>query len=187
MIIPNDDDQDQPIPAPKKPAKSTRVSAVKVVPIEYQQKVNQMLSKMAIDQVIRIGRVCKPDNQPQFIQAIKNFIVSTPHGGGVLFTDDFKSFKRHRMFHEHEKSVARSVGHVPDPIMITQRNGLIRWHRINQRTFDNAPFTIQGSTYTDPNKAINNHVNTSKHSKTGSAPFNAAINHLQTIKRHLQS
>lgn len=185
MIIPDGHEQ------PKKkttPRKSTRVSVVQDITVspEYQSKVNAMLLKMEIDQVIRIARVCKPDNQPTFIQAIKNFIQSTPYGGGILFTNDWTGFKRHRMFHELEShNEIQGNRSTRDPKAINNRNRLIRWFRIFQKTFDNQPFTITCARYNDPNKAINNMINNTKHSRIGSAPFNAAINHLESIKSHL--
>lgn len=178
MIIP-DDHNEQPI----EPRKSTRGSVVEVAN-NYQLKVNAMLTKMIVGQTIRIARVCKPETQPKFIQAIKNFIDDNPWGGGIDFTNDFKTFRRTETPDEWTGSRSATITPI-NREAVARRNSLIRWFRTYQKTTTIPKFTIQATTYNEPKRFIENMIATLKQSKHGSSPFRAAVNHLETIKNHL--
>jgi hypothetical protein len=183
MIIPNDDDQEQP----KQTRDTSRVSLVKVS-TNYQKKVDAMLVKMSIDQTIRIGRICKPENREMFVQAVKNFITSTNEGGGILFGNDWKTFRRSEMSHEWKpnKLFDATKPKINDPEIIKERDALIQWFGKYSKTSGNKRFVIGCSIYTDPNRFVSNLVANTKNTHTSSAPFKAAIHHLQTIKNFLK-
>lgn len=176
MIIPDDHNQDTPKPVDKS-------SRVLDVPVAYQNKVNTMLDKLPVGKRVRIGRVCKVETQPKFIQAVKNYICT--HDNGVLFSNDYTHFFKSEPWTEtkHETPTQTPMNREA----VATRNSLIRWFRIRLKGDPIEPFTIVPATFNDPAGFIESMIGQTKHNTIGSSPFRAAINHLQTIKKHLES
>ncbi len=184
MIIPDGHDQEQ---TPKPVDKSSRVLTV---PVAYQNKVDTMLTKMKPDTTIRIGRVCKKENQPMFIQAIKNFICSNDWGGGIVFTNDWTGFRKHETPDtrdqdqddriEHQNTINRDA--------VARRNLAFRYWRQRLKMSPIPKFCHNSAEYaiTDPKATINSGLTALKHAPVGGRVFDAWVNRMESLAAGMQ-
>ena len=142
-----------------------------------------MLDKLPIGKRVRIGRVCKVETQPKFIQAVKNYIDTI--GNGVLFSNDYKNFFKTEPWKESNQQTKTQTPMNREAI--ATRNSLIRWFRIRLKGDPIKKFTMAATTFNDPARFINNIIEQTKHNRIESSPFRAAINHLQQIKKYLKN
>tara|TARA_R110000796_G_scaffold63139_7_gene145536 strand:- start:1016 stop:1552 length:537 start_codon:yes stop_codon:yes gene_type:complete len=173
MRIPDEKNQDEP--------KDVQQSVDKILVSDaYQNKVNKMLDDLPIGSRVRIGRVCKVESEPKFIQAVKNYIEQFDND--VLFSSDYKAFLKNEPWDE---PVEKQTQTPMNREAVATRNSLIRWFRLRFKGEPIQPFTIIPAKYNDPKKFVDNMVLVVKNNKPESAPFKSAIHHLTNIKNYL--
>lgn len=62
--------------------------------MEYKQKIYKFLQDAETGKTFTIDRICVTENQPRFIEIVKQYMNETPWQGGWEFNTDYTKLKR---------------------------------------------------------------------------------------------
>tara|TARA_R110000796_G_scaffold96178_1_gene201766 strand:+ start:8383 stop:8883 length:501 start_codon:yes stop_codon:yes gene_type:complete len=151
---------------------------------KYFAKVSRMLGKMPDGAVVRIDRVCVPENRVRFIQAIRKWIASQPVGCRVRFSSDGQKFmmtvKPIKSFRDQWKSP--DAGQSVDPVVIKSALNICKWHE-NRIKDPIQPFTLKGcEKFNDPVFTIIGFIKIVNAAKPSSKQFGAYVHKLEKMR-----
>ena len=151
---------------------------------DYYMKVCAMLEKMPDGAIVRIDRVCVPENSDQFVRCIRKWIAAQPIGCRVRISADEKRFtmtaKPIQSFRDKWKSP--DAGSSVDPVVVELSQKVCKWHE-NRIKKPIDPFTLKGcEKFNDPAFTIIGFIHIVNVAKTSSKQFNAYVYKLEAMR-----
>lgn len=156
-----------------------------IVEASYQGRIDDLLERMPRGSRVRIAKICKKENYPKFVQAVKNWIDRQEYdGGGVTFNQDYTVFKKStedpaKIFapQKPQEEDSRRI----DTKRATARAKLIKWLRSRLKDPVEPFYHKAGETVVDPKKTIEAGIAQLENADLDSRVFDAFYSRLREM------